>query len=627
MRTTDLTLAVGLGLLTASCSGHSTGTSMMPVFTQSHSQSAAGAGTARRATSIAVPLGWASTATLPLSLSGASKLGALAASQSITVRLGLQLNNVAALKSAAAAGQIVSKATFMSTYAPTAAQVSQVQSYLRSQGFTNVTVEPNDLIVSATGTTAQVEKAFNTKLASYSLSGATFYANQTAAYVPQSLAGIVVAVLGLNNMDLAAREREREDQDGKHIAHCGDCDGQGNPRPTPTPPGTPESPCSLYGIEILAAPTPLPEPASSTVGCLRNYRPADFWRAYDAGSGRLQAAGVNVAIMSFGGLGTAVSDLRVNEQGDNIPQVPVTIKQVGLAGAPPVSGGPGEFTLDMTESSGMAVHMQNLYLYNTTSGADSDIVLMYNRWVTDDLAKVGNSSFGECEAFPFVDGTMVLADEIFLEGASQGQTMFASTGDTGSFCPVVVGANGVPAGVPFVNWPAASPYVVAVGGTTLLTDNAGNYQGEAAWYSGGGGVSQFEYSPYWQTAQPLGGSFRGVPDIAMDGDLQTGAILYSQDYGGWTIVGGTSLSSPLAAGVWAHILDLHRGLGFAAPVLYQNFASNTAGAQQTGPPPWQPDGGFHDVLTGGNGMYTALPGYDYTTGLGSFDVDLMLKEL
>ncbi len=621
MRTWHYTIAAVAFL--AACSGQGGGSIAPPVTLPQSVHGGAGTGGTRTpALTISVPTGWSTTRTLPLALSGASDLGAVPASQPITVRVGLQLNNVAALKSAVAAGQTVSFATFMSSYAPTPAQVSAVEAYLQSQGFGSITVEPNHLIVSATGSAAQVEKAFNTKLENYSLNGATVYLNQTAAYVPQSLSGMVVAVLGLNNVQLA--------DDGKpHHEHCGECDDRGNPRPTPTPPGTPESPCTLYGLEILEFPTgPAPEPGSSTAGCLRNYRPADYWRAYDYTSpSPTYRYGVNVAVMSFGGVGTAINDLHVNEQGDNLPQIPVMVKQVGLSGAPPVTDGPGEWTLDMTESSGMAVHMRQLYLYNTTSGTDSDILLMYNRWVTDDLAKVANSSFGECEAFPYLDGTMVMADEIFLEGAAQGQTMFASAGDTGSFCPVAVGANGVPAGVPFVNWPAASPYVLGVGGTTLLTDNAGNYQGEATWYSTGGGVSQFEYSPYWQTAQPLGGSFRGVPDIAMDGDLQTGAILYSQDFGGWTIVGGTSLASPLAAGVWSHLLYLHPNLGFAAPVLYGNFSSHTAGAQQMGPPPWQPDGGFHDILVGGDGMYTALPGYDYTTGLGSFDIDLMAKQL
>ncbi|HXM07723.1 MAG TPA: S53 family peptidase, partial [Candidatus Acidoferrum sp.] len=272
-------------------------------------------------------------------------------------------------------------------------------------------------------------------------------------------------------------------------------------------------------------------------------------------------------------------------------------------------------------SSGMARAVKTIYLYDTTSLTDSDIALEYNHFVTDDLAKIGNSSFGGCEYGPYLDGSMLVDDEILLEGAAQGQTMFASSGDTGSFCSVGT-PNGVPAGVPLVEYPAASPYAVAVGGTTLITQDQGDYQGEAAWYSGGGGVSQFEYSPYWQTVQPVNStgevSFRGVPDIAMDGDLQTGMIIYITG-DGWTVIGGTSLASPLAAGVWARMLQTHTSLGFAAPRLYAMYGS-TAGTETTMVPPTRPYGGFHDILVGANGAYSALPGYDYVTGLGSFDV-------
>lgn len=605
-------------LLAAACSGQHVG-SVVPngaLNENAGAPSSAGAGTVRAASlSLAAPSGWATTATLPLALTNATDLGALPSTQTLTVRLGLQLNDVAALKSAVASKQRISRETFMSTYAPTAAQVAQVQSYLQSQGLTNVSVAPNNLIVSATGSASVVEKAFNTKLERYSLGGQTVYANPSAAYVPTSLGGVVIAVLGLNDV----QSLHVHPQDG----------GTPEPSPQPTPVGTAEQPCTLYGLEILAAPTPLPEPASSTAGCLRNYAPSDYWNAYDAGN-TPTGSGVTIAIMTIGALATAVSDFRVNEQGDGLPQVPVTVKQVGLAGAE-VTDGPDEWTLDMTASSGMAAQVAGIDVYNATSFSDSDVLLMYDQWVTDDVAQIGNSSFGGCEALEYVDGAMALADEIFLEGASQGQTMFASSGDTGSFCPVGVGENGVPAGAPLVNWPAASPYVTAVGGTTLLTNNAGGYQGETSWYSGGGGVSQFEYSPYWETqAQPIaseGESFRGVPDVAMDGDLQTGMVLYLSDAGGWTVIGGTSLSSPLAAGVWARMLMSDRSLGFAPPVLYANFSSNAAGAQQQGPPPWQPDGGFHDILVGGNGLYTALPGYDYTTGLGSFDISVLAKEI
>jgi subtilase family serine protease len=78
-----------------------------------------------------------------------------------------------------------------------------------------------------------------------------------------------------------------------------------------------------------------------------------------------------------------------------------------------------------------------------------------------------------------------------------------------------------------------------------------------------------------------------------------------------TLIGGTSLSSPLAMGSWARIETSHNNkLGFAAPLIYQ--------LANGGPTASSPD--FNDVTIGANGLFTALPGYDYVTGLGSWDI-------
>jgi subtilase family serine protease len=220
---------------------------------------------------------------------------------------------------------------------------------------------------------------------------------------------------------------------------------------------------------------------------------------------------------------------------------------------------------------------------------------------------------------------MLAGDMGLVEAAVQGQTFFASTGDTGAYC----GAAGVPpnggvGGAPFVEWPASSPYAVAVGGTDLFSNVDGTYLGEQAWQSGGGGLSQFEYSPAWESptqivgTTPAGLTFRGVPDIAYDAALETGALLYQG--GTQYITGGTSLASPMAAGVYARMQSQHgNALGFAPPLLYRVFAGSTP-QQIAGPPVTELIGPFHDVLQGTNGLYTALPKYDYTTGLGSLDV-------
>lgn len=211
--------------------------------------------------------------------------------------------------------------------------------------------------------------------------------------------------------------------------------------------------------------------------------------------------------------------------------------------------------------------------------------------------------------------------------------MFVSTGDNGGYCNNVVDTNGAPGGVPMVEYPASSPYVVGVGGTDLFSNADGSYLGEAAWEAGGGGLSQFEYSPYWESptqpvgTTPVGYSYRGLPDIAMDASIETAYLVYSSAQaanGSCTpcTAAGTSLASPLAAGAYARMQSAHsNALGFAPPLFYRIYVNHpNSSAMSSGPPPTSLVGGFHDILSGSNGDYTALPRYDYTTGLGSFDV-------
>ena len=579
-------LAVAAALLTA-CGGHGGTTTMPPLGSTSQS----GTGSTLTASLATAPAGWSNTSTQALPIANANDQGVAGATQSITVRVGLQLHNMQQLQQAIAGGQQLDDGSFMATYAPTASDVSAVTTYLQSQGFSNISVAPNNLIVSASGSIGQAQTAFNTSIHSFSGGGTSFIANVAPAFVPQSLSGIVVAVLGLNNMQAF--------------------------KPTPQ-----VTSCQVFGV------------SSPSQQCLRFYDPATFQKVYDA-AGVAPANNTPIAIMAEGDVNQSISDLRLNEQKFGLPQVPVNVVQVGLAS--PDTAGDGEWTLDTVYSSGIAQNVKALYIYDTTSLTDSDIANEYNAWVTQHKTKIGNSSFGGCEFFPFLDGSMVLDDEVLAQGAAEGMTMFVSTGDNGGYCNNFVNTNGAPGGAPFTEYPASSPYVVAVGGTDLFSKADGSYQGENSWEAGGGGLSQFEYPPYWeQQTQTVNGAgallFRGLPDIAMDASIETGA----ETWGGQAangactpcVTGGTSLASPLAAGVWARLQSAHGNrLGFAAVALYRNFQTHTAGATLTGPPPTAPYGGFHDVLSGSNGLYAAAPGYDYTTGLGSFDIAVMNSQI
>jgi pseudomonalisin len=574
-------VALAAGILTASCSGH--GGQLLP-----SGPGATSTGGAHQNAILTAPSGWSATATQGVTVANATDLGALAPAQTLTVRIALQAHNAGQLAQAIGSGQRFTDAQIMSQYAPTSGEVSQVVSYLQSQGFTNVNVAPNNLLVSADGTAAQAQKAFDTTLESFSLSGKSVFANTTPAFVPSSLGGIAIAVLGLNN---AAR---------------------------------------MASGPTACFPT---DPAPSGVPCVRSYDAHAIQTYYDAGS-TPAAANSTVAVMAEGNVSQTVTDLAYAEQQQGLAQVPVTVVKVGLASTD--TAGVPEWDLDTQSSTGIAGTVKTMYIYDTTSLTDSDIANEYSHWESDNLAQLGNSSFGECEYQAYLDGSMKADDQVLMFAAAHGQTMFASSGDTGSSCALAP-TNGVPgSGPPMVSFPASSPWVVAVGGTTVLSNNDETYLGETAWNSGGGGLSQFENATSWQQPVQLttgilaAGNLRGVPDIAMAADANSGAYLvYTQQplqfiNGSCSSpcgIGGTSEASPLSMGVYARMLSTHPDLGYAPPHFYHNYQAYEPNETLVqGPPPTESYGGFHDIITGTNGAYSALPGYDYTTGLGTFDI-------
>ncbi|HEY1922344.1 MAG TPA: S8 family serine peptidase, partial [Tepidisphaeraceae bacterium] len=184
----------------------------------------------------------------------------------------------------------------------------------------------------------------------------------------------------------------------------------------------------------------------------------------------------------------------------------------------------------------------------------------------------------------------------------QGVTFFGSTGD-----------DGAPAG----GYPALSPNVVAVGGTTLSISTDGTYLGESAWSGGGGGTSIQEAQPGYQSASINNTGLRGTPDVSLDADPESGVYVLDSFDGGYTQIGGTSLSTPMWAALIA-IVNQGRAL---------KGQSSLDGPSQTLPMLYGlPSTDFHDVLTGNDG-YPAAPGYDLATGLGSPNVGLLVPAL
>jgi subtilase family serine protease len=171
-----------------------------------------------------------------------------------------------------------------------------------------------------------------------------------------------------------------------------------------------------------------------------------------------------------------------------------------------------------------------------------------------------------------------------------GVTYIASSGDNGAG----------------VSWPAASPYVVAVGGTNLQLDAAGNVLNETAWSGSGGGISVYQtrpgYQGGWNTA-----SGRGVPDVSYNADPNTGVPVYISNYNGstgWVTVGGTSAGAPQ----WAAAIALVNAARTTALSGTNGALYALANANYSNY--------YRDIVVGTNG-YTAVARYDYVTGLGS----------
>ena len=156
-----------------------------------------------------------------------------------------------------------------------------------------------------------------------------------------------------------------------------------------------------------------------------------------------------------------------------------------------------------------------------------------------------------------------------------------------------------------VEYPAASPFVTAVGGTHLTRDGSVRGWSESAWSGAGSGCSAYEAKPSWQT--DTGCAKRTVADVSADADPNTGAAVYDSvrywGQAGWFQVGGTSLASPIVAGMYA----LAGGNTTAAKDLYSHTSS------------------LFDISGGSNGncggsyLCTAVTGYDGPTGLGTPD--------
>ncbi len=213
-------------------------------------------------------------------------------------------------------------------------------------------------------------------------------------------------------------------------------------------------------------------------------------------------------------------------------------------------------------------------------------------------------------------------------GEFSGEASYDSSFSTPGVAYVVAsGDSGAPA-----EWPAASPNVLSVGGTALALNSSGGWGSETGWSGSTGGPSAYETQPAYQANTATGTTMRATPDVAYDGaSTGTYAVYDSYPYEvsyrrtqslGWVAVYGTSAGAPQ----WASILAIADQARASAGLP----ALNASSPQQVMSLLYQNPGDFHDITSGtstGNPQYTAGPGYDYVTGLGTPMVNMVVGSL
>jgi pseudomonalisin len=476
--------------------------------------------------------------------------GVLPHTQPMHIVVALKLQNSAQLSNLIAAHQVLSPAELLATYAPTVLQAQAVATHLRQMGFTNVVIAPNRLLVSADGTADSAQAAFQTSFARVQTQdGRAAFANNSNARVPAALQGSVLSVIGLQN-----------------VYHA-------------------------HSFAVRAA--------SGVSGTITGHNPTQFSSIY-GGTGVPTAAGVTVGIISVGDMSSPLTDLNLFTANNRLASISPQVIYTGADSG--YTAGAAEWSLDSQDivgAGGGAVG--KLIFYAAPSFLDPDLLADLNAAVTANEAKIINMSIGGCETDEQASGAAAASDQIFQLAVAQGQTFAISSGDSGANECGGEAKTGA-------SWPSDSPYVVSVGGTTLAASST-TWSNETVWNLAGGSPSNFEPMPSWQKAFLVPGTMRGLPDIALDADSASGAIVYVN--GVLAEWGGTSLAAPIFSGLWARVIAAKgTDVGFAAPLLYQ-----------------MPQPAFHDVTVGNNGGQVAKAGYDFASGRGSLVLSALVTAI
>jgi kumamolisin len=461
-------------------------------------------------------------------------------------------------------GQHLSQQEFSQKYAADPANFDQLRDFAHKHGLT--VDEGASSLARRTmvlrGPANKMESAFGVTLNDYEKTGKKFHSYTGTISMLREYAEPVEAVLGLDNHPIAMPHFRLLDKQKK---------GKAKRHPAQTASFNPPQVAQLYNFPM-----------------------------------GVNGTGQTIGILELGG-GYNASDLSSYFTGLGIAEPRVTAVSVdGATNTPNLPSSPtdpnadGEVALDI-EVAGSIAPGANIAVYFTpnTSQGFIDALTTAIHDTANGPPSVLSISWGSAES-NWTAQSMTVFDEACQSAVALGITITVASGDNGS-SDGESGNN--------VDFPASSPHVLGCGGTELIAAN-GVIQQEVVWNdqpqggASGGGVSSVFPIPPWQMKAnvpkpPTSGGGRGVPDVAGDASPETGYnVLFD---GQSAVVGGTSAVAPLWAALIA-LLNQQSGsnIGFANLALYQNA-----------------ENGFNDITVGNNGTYSAAPGWDPCTGLGS----------
>jgi kumamolisin len=489
-------------------------------------------------------------------------------------------------------GHYLTPDQFSAQFGPTAAQVDQAAAFLRAKGLQVTAAAPGSTLVDARGTVAAVQQALHTQIGHYrEPGGREFFANDTAPALPSSLAANITGVQGLDN-------RYQRHHSAIQPRVC-----------PPTCAGTPYTPTQVRtGFGLATAPLTTLDGTGQTLGLLEldDFRQANI-DGYDTAYS-LPALTPQRQVVDFGP--------GISNAGEIEVELDIEVMHALAPGA----------TILVFEGPNSDLGVNDTYgcMVDPNAGTSNGPCPNHASGIT---APSNSTSWGLCEPLQMLAETNTLG-AIFAQGAAQGQSFFAASGDTGAY-DCYPDTSGI-----WVDSPASDPDVTGVGGTKLFLNPDNSYNSETAWprepqaiYGSGGGKSIYFSRPSWQTGPGVittANAPRQVPDVSLDADPVTGYSVYTclsasipctGSGAGFRGVGGTSAGAP----AWAAFTAIYNqyatcqgkpSLGFANPTLY-SLGSNA----QTFTP-------FNDITTGDNKEGTALgysagANFDMVTGWGT----------